>query len=63
MDLGDAKVAFKKSKNNLIDLRTAHLIDELPETGLYRNTNNITVEEAANAFVQKRKPRWFNSIF
>lgn len=56
VDLGRKKVGFNKS-GNLIDLSTAHIINELPEA-MYRNTNNITLEEAANAFVQKRNPRW-----
>lgn len=61
MDLGSKKVAFNKAKNNQIDLSTAHIITELPDEGLYRNTNNITLEEAANAYVQKRNPRWIRN--
>lgn len=62
VDLGDQKVGFNAKKGK-VDLSTAHIIDELPENALYRNVNNITVEEAANAYVEQRKPRWFKSIF
>lgn len=60
VDLGKKKVGFFGTKGQ-IDLPSAHIIDELPEDAIYRNVNNPTLEEAANAFVQRRNPRWIRN--
>lgn len=62
VDLGKKKVGFWGKKGQ-VDLSTAHIIDELPEDALYRNVHNETLEEAANAYVQRRNPRWKINIF
>jgi hypothetical protein len=52
-------VAFDKGgPNKLPDLSTGRLIADLPEDGIYRNVENNTLLEAANAVAENRKPRW-----
>lgn len=57
-------VAFDKGGDNkLPDLGSGRIIPALPEKGLYRNIESETLAEAAQAVVEKRKPRWSLSIF
>lgn len=57
VDFGKQKVAFEKYLGKLA-LNTAHFIEELPEGALFRHSTNVTLQEAASAFVEKRVPRW-----
>lgn len=52
-------IAFFRAKQNpaLIDVCTAHTISELPDA-TYRNIESTTIEEAATAYAENRKPRW-----
>lgn len=57
-DAGQLVAFDKHSDKGLIDLSTGHNIKRLPTKGLFRNTNNATIQEAGEAFVENRSPRW-----
>lgn len=55
----DIAVGFATT-NGMVDLSKTQTVDfdSLPPEVMLRNTNNITIHEAAEAINEGRKPRW-----